>query len=260
MYILTDGKEWVVIFMHDNSLFSIITFRYYKEAHMLIIKTCENISKIKGLGRAAIIKGIKEVVKVLKYPNIYLYSRAKPFFYLISAAEPIHPEKLCAFWVSIMKEISYKIEIVGYKEIRAEKEKTLTLFKEHIKKIKQVGILEDDPISRVLQHNPLLKPKEVAAILSNSKDLTNGHLMFGVYDSEKDTFTDSEENGKAENVYHLDPEHFDKTTYDIITAPSQLLLNENYLYTKINIDKKELQRPAVPPVKIIRLKKRHSIA
>ncbi|KAI5181896.1 hypothetical protein NEOKW01_2052 [Nematocida sp. AWRm80] len=172
----------LVIYIEKDSIFSIL--RVVIDNNVLYIDRLENKSTIRGLCRVLVIDTLRMIIEYLRveYKSIieyvYIYSRASDRFYL-SNNNHLGMNELNRYWCSILDGINCKYSIVDYRSIRNSN--IIEVFNEYKDIIRSSKEIEDNPIGRIIKNikKKDIKASEIITILCNSKDISNGSLIFG---------------------------------------------------------------------------------
>ncbi|KAI5170768.1 hypothetical protein NEFER03_0227 [Nematocida sp. LUAm3] len=221
---VTDGEKWMLVGCTEkmDSVY-LCTCTYYVDRHLLHINTVESNSQRKGVGRSLLSESLAWMLEFLGYPTIYLFSCPAYSFYLSCENTLIHPDVLKRYWKEILNGMKYTVECIGYQEIRREEAYGILLRYPEV--LSSFSLLEDDPVSRVLQKKNVSVP-EALSILSNSKDLTTGSLMVGSRNQEEKALFEQ----KTENL--LESSNISKNKHNLVST-------KEFLHTLSSLKKKE---------------------
>jgi hypothetical protein len=249
VWIVRSEKRVFVVSSADSlSALTLTSGVFYREKDVLHVITTESCSTTKGLGRAVLVRSLRYLAECLGHPLIYLYSRPRQSFYLQTQGMPMHPSWLRSYWTSALEEIGYQTDSVGYKTVASEElRQVLDRYPEIVA---CMGLFEDDPVSRVLQHSASLSLDQVFAILCNSKDLTEGTLIFSRYVSERASSLPLENASLNKGFRVVDPPP--GVIRHVLETGSVVEL-KNYPCAHLRIAQKDLAKKE--EVKIIRLKR-----
>ncbi|KAI5184946.1 hypothetical protein NEHOM01_0497 [Nematocida homosporus] len=256
--LFSDGREWAWIALTSTAeIVNVGTFTYYQADGFIHINTLESGGVVKGLSRAVVLEVLSRVLAWLDFPKIYLYARPRKCFYLSLDKEPIHPDRLRQYWQDILVDLKYSADLVGYREIRSSKATKILQANSYL--LKYSTQLEDEPISRILSQNPQLSLSDLLVVLVNSKDLSEGSLIFS-----RPTFTPTNPTNPPHS--NSSPPLTTNDIHQVSTAQLRVLLSQvesnpavfhTYSTWPLLIDQTQLSRSKEQPtIKVIRLKRK----
>ncbi|KAI5190165.1 hypothetical protein NECID01_0858 [Nematocida sp. AWRm77] len=177
VWTLRSGKDFFLVSsLGRESVMSFTSGTLYKDEHVLHISTTESISTVKGLGRAVLVRALSSLVHAMGRPCIYFYCRPRKSFYLSSGVPGLGLKKLSVYWESVLADIGYEMNAIGRQSVMTGE--FTNILAKHPQIVQCLNSLEDDPVSRVWKSAPGLSLEQVFAVLANSKDLTEGMLVF----------------------------------------------------------------------------------
>lgn len=238
------GRIYIVT-SANNEVMSLCVARFYKKEKVLYIRRMESISRVKGLGRVALVKNLKGVVCALGFPEVYIYSKPVESKYVQTDRAIRHPTQLCAYWESIVEEMGYSATRIGHREARNGMYKNALA--EHRGIQKCLGRIKDEPISRAMKNAPDSRIEDIMTILCSSRDLTGGILLLCKQKEEK---KEEKESGREYAIHRITKKDKDIVLNNITESQAHLLSIGIEPYVEILTDKQIPQKDKIKAFKL----------